>query len=283
MPPLAEVALKRSSSPVAVVATNLTLVLNTQPVQLVEPEGDRLPVPAHGQIQRVVHRAIFVNKASLLAFLIWHLHVIHLLFLAVHGIQLQLLSSSGLLLFQMGSRRVDLVAQHILEALDAALQVCQLPIQLFTDLSGLALLLKGLLPQLLNRLFVILTRHVCLLDILVGEQAVGGQHEQGVFVGGLCPALHPAVLESLLKILLEVLQELVHVGQRATTSEKINQPVVQLLEILQVASVPVLAVSRNRVELVEYPQPSNVINLLELRSRRLSLDVNTWHLRVLLA
>lgn len=44
--PLLEVHLKGSSAPVTKVSTDFALVFDTQPMKLVEPVGDRLPVPS---------------------------------------------------------------------------------------------------------------------------------------------------------------------------------------------------------------------------------------------
>ena len=43
--PFLEVAIERAASPIAVVATNLALVLDPKTMQLVQPVRDRLPVP----------------------------------------------------------------------------------------------------------------------------------------------------------------------------------------------------------------------------------------------
>ena len=54
VPPLLEVHLEGSSAPVAVVSANLALVLNAEPVQLVQPVGNRLAVPTKRQVFGIV-------------------------------------------------------------------------------------------------------------------------------------------------------------------------------------------------------------------------------------
>ena len=56
--PLLEVHLEGPAAPVAVVAADLALVLDAQAVQLVEPVGNRLAVPAEGQVLGVVNRRV---------------------------------------------------------------------------------------------------------------------------------------------------------------------------------------------------------------------------------
>mmetsp|Transcript_40482 Transcript_40482/g.89950 ORF Transcript_40482/g.89950 Transcript_40482/m.89950 type:complete len:282 (+) Transcript_40482:630-1475(+) len=60
VPPLLEVLLKRTPAPVAVVATDFTLELLVEAVQLVEPVGDGLAVPAQRQLERVVHICVLL-------------------------------------------------------------------------------------------------------------------------------------------------------------------------------------------------------------------------------
>jgi hypothetical protein len=58
--PLLEVLFKSPSTPVTGASTNLTLKLLAQPMQLIKPVRDRLSVPAHRQILRIVFDAVFV-------------------------------------------------------------------------------------------------------------------------------------------------------------------------------------------------------------------------------
>jgi len=56
-----EVPLEGFAAHVGEVATNLTLVLHTETVQLVEPVGNRLAIPAQGQVQRVVWPVVVIR------------------------------------------------------------------------------------------------------------------------------------------------------------------------------------------------------------------------------
>ena len=53
-------ALKRAAAPVGRVAADLALELLVEPVQLVEPVGDGLAVPAQRQLQRVVNVLVLI-------------------------------------------------------------------------------------------------------------------------------------------------------------------------------------------------------------------------------
>ena len=58
MAPLLEMLLKGTSTPIACASTNLTLKFLAQTMQLVKPVRDRLTIPAHWQILRVVFKPI---------------------------------------------------------------------------------------------------------------------------------------------------------------------------------------------------------------------------------
>ena len=60
MPPLLEVFLESTASPVAGAAAYLALELHAQPMQLVQPVGYRFPVPPHGQVLGVVLGSLIV-------------------------------------------------------------------------------------------------------------------------------------------------------------------------------------------------------------------------------
>ncbi len=66
---LSEMPLKGSPAPVGCPPTNLTLELLVQPMQLVQPVGDGLAVPAQGQLQGVVDKIVLlitITSSSLL-------------------------------------------------------------------------------------------------------------------------------------------------------------------------------------------------------------------------
>ena len=71
VPPLLKMHLEGSSAPVTVVTAYLAFVLNTQPMQFIEPVGDGLSIPTQGQIFRVVNRSIHL--------LLWRFLGLHLL------------------------------------------------------------------------------------------------------------------------------------------------------------------------------------------------------------
>ena len=74
MPPLLKVPLERLPAHVHEVAADLARVLDPEAVQLVQPERDRLAVPAHRQLQRVVDFLIvFVGGAGVCGVLLLQL------------------------------------------------------------------------------------------------------------------------------------------------------------------------------------------------------------------
>mmetsp|Transcript_14285 Transcript_14285/g.30670 ORF Transcript_14285/g.30670 Transcript_14285/m.30670 type:complete len:231 (-) Transcript_14285:952-1644(-) len=114
VPPLLEVALIRARAPIGVVAANLALELEVQPVQLVEPVRDRLAVPAEGQVEGVV-------DWLLLRFLIF-LFVGHLLLRRLRQIPLDLFVRPGLLLLNHGGCVLDRLREQLTQSADVRLQ-----------------------------------------------------------------------------------------------------------------------------------------------------------------
>ena len=60
MSPLLEMFLEGSATPVASTSTDLTLKLLAETVQLEEPVRDRLTIPPHWQVLRIVLDPIFI-------------------------------------------------------------------------------------------------------------------------------------------------------------------------------------------------------------------------------
>lgn len=60
VPPLLEMFLERTATPIRRTATNLTFELFAQPVKLIKPVGYRFPVPPHRQRLRVVLELVLV-------------------------------------------------------------------------------------------------------------------------------------------------------------------------------------------------------------------------------
>mmetsp|Transcript_20351 Transcript_20351/g.51723 ORF Transcript_20351/g.51723 Transcript_20351/m.51723 type:complete len:233 (-) Transcript_20351:136-834(-) len=81
---LLKVALELTRAPVGQPAADFALVLEVEPVQFVEPVGDGLPVPAQGEVLRVVDRSRVV--------FVLHLHLVALaiLLISVRGEQIRL-------------------------------------------------------------------------------------------------------------------------------------------------------------------------------------------------
>mmetsp|Transcript_20350 Transcript_20350/g.51718 ORF Transcript_20350/g.51718 Transcript_20350/m.51718 type:complete len:299 (-) Transcript_20350:845-1741(-) len=106
---LLKVALELTRAPVGQPAADFALVLEVEPVQFVEPVGDGLPVPAQGEVLRVVDRSRVV--------FVLHLHLVALaiLLISVRGeqIRLNLFKGAGSHLFDVACCLLEGGAQDL--------------------------------------------------------------------------------------------------------------------------------------------------------------------------
>mmetsp|Transcript_106196 Transcript_106196/g.331284 ORF Transcript_106196/g.331284 Transcript_106196/m.331284 type:complete len:457 (-) Transcript_106196:65-1435(-) len=264
MPPLLEVALERPPAPVGVVPADLALVLDAKAVQLVEPEGDRLAVPAQRQVQRVVDRPVLVVVRVEVGA---HVHaVVHevVVIVALVLVQFHLVDALALLLLQVLHRLLDGVAQEVVPLRGPALQPRYSLVLLLNLYDELLLLVEGQLLHLLYLLLVELAGLVRLHAALVVEEPVRRQAEEPVLVRGILPAQDTPVSPALLELLVELRLKLLDAHQRLRSQQDISEVGDDGFQVASVLLLPVLAVAREVVELVEGLQPAYVVELVVL-------------------
>mmetsp|Transcript_43186 Transcript_43186/g.102478 ORF Transcript_43186/g.102478 Transcript_43186/m.102478 type:complete len:227 (-) Transcript_43186:974-1654(-) len=116
VPPLLEVPLKGAAAPVGRVAADLALELLVEAMELVQPVGDRLAVPAQRQLEGVVDVLVLL-VAVFIEFLLLRLLQLHL----------ELVVRPRLLLLDVGNCVVDDRAEHLHHEQHAALEPSRLP------------------------------------------------------------------------------------------------------------------------------------------------------------
>mmetsp|Transcript_34458 Transcript_34458/g.103172 ORF Transcript_34458/g.103172 Transcript_34458/m.103172 type:complete len:247 (-) Transcript_34458:1310-2050(-) len=138
VPPLLEVALEGARAHVGLVAADLAPVLDVEAVELVEPVGDGLAVPAERQVERVVDR--------LLLLLVVVLVLVLLRLRRRRQIALDLVVRARLLLLDHGRRLVDYLRQKLAQVAGHLLEEGELAVP-----AAAAAALPAVVPLLLGR------------------------------------------------------------------------------------------------------------------------------------
>mmetsp|Transcript_10826 Transcript_10826/g.28814 ORF Transcript_10826/g.28814 Transcript_10826/m.28814 type:complete len:589 (+) Transcript_10826:23-1789(+) len=281
MSPLREVTLEGPAAPIGVVATDFALVFDAQAVQLVEPERDRLAIPAQGQVQRVVDGPVLVVLLHVRAV---HVRAVVVLLLGVQILLgLHLLGCLTLLLLQVGDRLIDGVPEQVVPLGGPTLQPRHAPVLLLHGLDKLLLVLEAKLLHLLNLLLIQLAGLVRLNDGRVVEELVGGQAEEFLLVGGVLPAGDALVGPSLVELLVELRLQLLDANHGLSAEQETTEVRDDAIQVVRVQLLLVLAISRDLVELVEALEPFDVVELsIFLRKGLLDIGVVGREARVLL-
>mmetsp|Transcript_13310 Transcript_13310/g.38709 ORF Transcript_13310/g.38709 Transcript_13310/m.38709 type:complete len:420 (-) Transcript_13310:287-1546(-) len=152
MSPLLEVPIEGPSAPVRLVAADFAFVLHTEPMELVQPEGDGLSVPAQGQIQWVVQRSIILFIFVL--FVVESPSAIFTCDLICHRTELFLLQFGSSLLHKLGLTLLHVTLggfDHVQELLHhethAELALGHSPAVVATGFRSVALALLGSFGQ----------------------------------------------------------------------------------------------------------------------------------------
>mmetsp|Transcript_4786 Transcript_4786/g.8224 ORF Transcript_4786/g.8224 Transcript_4786/m.8224 type:complete len:257 (-) Transcript_4786:720-1490(-) len=113
MPLLPEVAFVRAAPPVGVIPADLTLELLVEPVELVQPIGDRLAVEPKRQLEGVIDGLLFVT-----------VHVMVLDVLVILQLSRQLLMRARQLLLHILNRSLHRLGKLVAQADTAELRFC---------------------------------------------------------------------------------------------------------------------------------------------------------------
>lgn len=270
MPPLLEMHFKGPSAPIAIIATNLTLILNPQAMELIQPIGYRLLIPPQRQILRIINRLIRIHLA--------------LRFSLIIGFILLLISARLFLPDQVHSIVEDpseLVSVPCDEIFQSGHLFHFVFVVYFELLFGFLLLLEvvlvhdhsvqaGLLQHfgaLFGGFEVLLAVEVVDVGLFTQKQflTVGTVHSLIIRKLMLLPPRNDPLLILVLKVGIILLYQLANIHQGPDLPQEPIQILNHMLQIpLKFRRIPHLDWDRDRLELVEVLQIPEVVSELVL-------------------